>query len=396
MGSNLTPPAANVTTLTGPAVITTTLLVGQGPSGPVGPTGPTPTVAGAAGQVQYSDGTGALASSAKLVTDPTTGALTIAGASVAASAPIVNASQAWNNAAVTFTGWKFNVTDTASAVASLLADWQVGGVSKFALRKDGNVNVADLFTGFLNIGATLTTMQRTSGQNIGVGINGSSGAAIGNSGVLISSPLPLGFSSTTAPTSPDVFQYRGGPGILEQRNGLNAQARRLFNTFTNSSTGEWFEEVWSSNQITLQTTGNGTGVTTRALLMIGGGLAKLNLNTSVGAALAWGSSGYIAVDSAAVNIASLPLKWTADNALDIGLPASGRPRTGYFGTSVVSPAVRTTPLTVATLPSASTSGAGTLAYVTDANATTYRSIVAAGGANKVQVQSDGSNWLITG
>ena len=52
--------------------------------------------------------------------------------------------------------------------------------------------------------------------------------------------------------------------------------------------------------------------------------------------------------------------------------------------------------TVATLPSASTVGAGAQAYVTDANATTYRSTVAGGGSNKVQVQSDGTNWIITG
>jgi hypothetical protein len=50
--------------------------------------------------------------------------------------------------------------------------------------------------------------------------------------------------------------------------------------------------------------------------------------------------------------------------------------------------------TVATLPSASTSGAGAQAYVTDANATTARSTVAGGGSNKVIVVSDGTNWLI--
>lgn len=34
------------------------------------------------------------------------------------------------------------------------------------------------------------------------------------------------------------------------------------------------------------------------------------------------------------------------------------------------------------------------AFVTDANATTFASIVAGGGANKVPVYSDGSNWRI--
>jgi hypothetical protein len=50
--------------------------------------------------------------------------------------------------------------------------------------------------------------------------------------------------------------------------------------------------------------------------------------------------------------------------------------------------------TVATLPTAATAGAGARAFVTDANATTFASIVAAGGANGVPVYSDGTNWRI--
>lgn len=49
--------------------------------------------------------------------------------------------------------------------------------------------------------------------------------------------------------------------------------------------------------------------------------------------------------------------------------------------------------TVATLPAAG-SFTGAIAYVTDANATTRLSTVAGGGANKVIVFSDGTNWLI--
>jgi hypothetical protein len=54
----------------------------------------------------------------------------------------------------------------------------------------------------------------------------------------------------------------------------------------------------------------------------------------------------------------------------------------------------TTVYTVATLPSAATSGAGARAFVSDANATTFASTVAGGGANKVPVYSDGANWKI--
>lgn len=50
--------------------------------------------------------------------------------------------------------------------------------------------------------------------------------------------------------------------------------------------------------------------------------------------------------------------------------------------------------TVATLPSAALMGAGARSFVTDANATTFASVVVGGGANKVPVYSDGSNWLI--
>jgi hypothetical protein len=50
--------------------------------------------------------------------------------------------------------------------------------------------------------------------------------------------------------------------------------------------------------------------------------------------------------------------------------------------------------TVANLPSAVTSGMGARAFVTDANATTFNSIVAGGGTNKLSVFSDGTNWRI--
>lgn len=66
---------------------------------------------------------------------------------------------------------------------------------------------------------------------------------------------------------------------------------------------------------------------------------------------------------------------------------------GQLGTAegIIPP---TTVYTVATLPSAVTSGVGARAFVSDANATTFASTVAGGGANKVPVYSDGTNWKI--
>lgn len=50
--------------------------------------------------------------------------------------------------------------------------------------------------------------------------------------------------------------------------------------------------------------------------------------------------------------------------------------------------------TVANLPAAATAGTGARSFATDANATTFLSVVAGGGSNRVPVVSDGTNWLI--
>lgn len=51
----------------------------------------------------------------------------------------------WNNAGVAFTGIRLSVTDTASSVASLLMDLQVGGASKFKVDKSGKTIATNSF-----------------------------------------------------------------------------------------------------------------------------------------------------------------------------------------------------------------------------------------------------------
>jgi len=55
---------------------------------------------------------------------------------------VLDLSATWNAAGVTFTGVKFNVTDTASNAASLLMDLQVCGVSKLTVAKDGAITAS--------------------------------------------------------------------------------------------------------------------------------------------------------------------------------------------------------------------------------------------------------------
>jgi hypothetical protein len=56
--------------------------------------------------------------------------------------------------------------------------------------------------------------------------------------------------------------------------------------------------------------------------------------------------------------------------------------------------LKSTNYTVATLPSASTSGVGAMAFVTDALAPTFGATVTGGGAVPVPVYSDGTNWKV--
>jgi len=66
--------------------------------------------------------------------------------------------------------------------------------------------------------------------------------------------------------------------------------------------------------------------------------------------------------------------------------------TGQLTASGVMPPL--TNYTVATLPSAATSGKGARSFVTDALAPVFGATVATGGAVAVPVYSDGTNWKV--
>lgn len=55
--------------------------------------------------------------------------------------PIFNQTQLWQNAAVAFTGVRFNFQDTGSAIGSLLLDLQKDGATKFQVGKEGGIGV---------------------------------------------------------------------------------------------------------------------------------------------------------------------------------------------------------------------------------------------------------------
>lgn len=74
---------------------------------------------------------------------------TVARGTITTSQPWIW-TQTWNDGAVTFTGVRVNITSTASAAASLIEDWQIGGTSVLALKKNGELNMAGVT--FANLG----------------------------------------------------------------------------------------------------------------------------------------------------------------------------------------------------------------------------------------------------
>ena len=139
--------------------------------------------------------------------DQMTGALAIDLGTITTSTPAWNVTQTWNDGAVTFTGLKLNVTATASAGGSMLMDLQVGGASKFFVRKDGVV-VAPYVFAIYDSGSYYWAQVSTNQQHQNVGkIVWTDGDALGG--------------------STDTGINRNAAGVLEVNNGTGGTYRDL-------------------------------------------------------------------------------------------------------------------------------------------------------------------------
>lgn len=374
------------------------------------------------------------------------GSTTLSGTTITANAPVVDFAQTWNNAAVTFTGAKLNITDTASNAASLLMDLGTGGgsfVSRFKVQKNGdttfnliggpisinNANGIDVGTfsltrvnsvqfgagndlilgrrtsANLRLGAadaaapvaqTLSVQSVVAGTTNTIGqefrIDGSQGTGTGAGGSLVFRVAPAGSSgsaqnalataltinadrsitvaanasslaqiamadrgpvilayATPFGTQPlliampggvqinndtggfwlgataDVRLYRDAANTLALRNGTAAQTFNVYNTFTDASNYERGFVRWSSSRLGVGVENAGTG-SRRALDISGGSISFKCLSASDNNA--WfmlGTGDFTAA---------------TDNAYDIGASGGNRPRTGYFGTSIIAPTIQ--------------------------------------------------------
>jgi hypothetical protein len=114
----------------------------------------------------------------------------------------------------------------------------------------------------------------------------------------------------------DAVLVRDAANVLAQRNGTSAQALYVYNTFTDASNYERGGMQWSAGALRIGTQAAGTGSGRDLTLMVNG-------------ANVW------RVLSAGGHFLS-----NTDNITDIGASGANRPRTGYFGTSLLSPFIR--------------------------------------------------------
>jgi hypothetical protein len=176
--------------------------------------------------------------------------------------PIYALVDTWNSAGTTFTGIGLNVTDTASAAGSLLLDLQVGGSSRFSVRKGGQIlaiNGTGTAPSYSFAGASSNAVgmwlydQNTlalRGNGVNTGINITQDAVR-----LGTNPLTWGgdFNAT------DLQLHRDAADTLAQRRSTNAQAHRWYRSFTDASNYSRVYLGWSSSTAILATEGAGTG-----------------------------------------------------------------------------------------------------------------------------------------
>jgi len=295
----------------------------------IGGGGGAATPAGSDTQVQYNNA-GAFGGNAGLTFDSSTGKLTvgkqlvISSGSLTASTPALDLAQTWNSAGTTFTGLKFNATDTASASGSLLADLQTGGATRFSVRKDGLVYVhsAANYNG--------TTLWANGGSPYMSNTNGNINLFNSFGGLLSAANGSFGFTSnaTSALVAADVSLFRDAANTLAQRVGTAAQTFRVYNTYTDASNYERASLGWVGNVFTIQAenagTGNNRGVSVigKANVIVSSTAGNVQFHTT-------GGTSRWTVD------ANGHFMGSTDNLYDIGAATATRPRSVYAATRIL-------------------------------------------------------------
>lgn len=241
-------------------------------------------------------------------------ALTLTGGTVTTSNPLISGTQTWNAAGVAFHAIDINVTDTAKNSSSTL----------FRLRRSASnsdafaINVIEPYTMINFGGSSSSTAFSTIASLYGVmWLKPNNGSAIN----LASDNGALKYTSNNGVNVYWCFEGET-TNTLSIRNGTNAQAIRLYNTYTSSTNKEHLTIAYESNIAKIYTAAGSSGGTTRALCIGGGSSVGTNIagaNTLIagGAPTGNGIGGKIIFQTAtgpggSTTIGTLQNRWVID------------------------------------------------------------------------------------
>jgi hypothetical protein len=399
-------------------------------------------VAGSSGQLLY-NASGANAGTSTITYDGTNVTLSgrfISSLNGAASAPPGTFTGTWftggtstttkpqvviEPTGTTSTTWSTSGTglgvNAASGFAGNLLDLQVNGTRRAAFLTSGRLQISELQSTPVGIsfgGSTLSflTLDRQS-SSFAFGVASDARALIGTD-----SSVRVGGSGIFAWANADGIQAsEAQPGLIlardsnntfAQRNGTNAQALRVYNTFTSATNFERGKSGWERSTSDAVVTGSVATTVLTVTAVTSGTLAigQIITGTNVIAgtritALGTGTGGtgtYTVSQSQTVASTTITggapafrvgTEKGADGgtARDMELQTDGvtRLKADTIGSLEVA-----TALTVATLPSSPV--VGMLARVTDADAPTLGVTVVGGESDNALVWYNGTNWTVIG
>ena len=245
-----------------------------------------------------------------------TSALTIVDATQTTSKPVLDLSQTWNAGAVTFTGLKFNVTDTASAATSLLLDLQVGGTAELSVVKNGQVLSGYTATNsptYSFVGDTDTGWGYRS-ANILTAICGGGEVLRISQTQLVSFANNVNIFTTDASlTLYETTLVRDAANTLALRNSTNAQESRVYGTYTSAT--QYHYTAIKTAKTTLTAT---AGATITATNLIPDGAFLIGVTTRVNTTCTT-ATGYTVGDGTDVDlwgVASAVAAGTATSSAD--------------------------------------------------------------------------------
>jgi len=232
-------------------------------------------IRGASGQTanlaEFSNSGGALLSSISPA-----GSINVSNGSVSTNTPTIDASQQWNASGTTFTALKLNVTNTASATASALVDFQIGGTSYFKVTRGGGTGLDTEWV----CGATSIDFSVGGHRQFRAYSSTTQSFYIEANGGLNFTPSNNGSASTNIQAE--------AAATLAQRQGTTAQTYRIYNTYTDASNYERGFLRWSSNVLQIGTEKLGTG-TNRTLELHTDGTTRFTITGSGQVVVAAGS-----------------------------------------------------------------------------------------------------------